>query len=178
MLKGMDKKMTDKLKVSINNMQKEITIPTGIRLLIRKCCHAVLRSEEIRGQYEVNVNFLDDDQIQELNRKYRQKDAPTDVLSFPSKDGKEFEVDSETGSKMLGDIAISVPKVYEQADRFGHSIQREFAFLTVHAMLHLLGYDHEEGGIAAVRMREKEEYVLGLLGLQRDASYVASYEER
>jgi probable rRNA maturation factor len=73
---------------------------------------------------------------------------------------------------MLGDIAISVPKVREQAARYGHSIQREFAYLTVHSMLHLLGYDHEPGGIAAVRMREKEEAILAMLGLQRDASYV------
>lgn len=163
----------DKLKVLISNMQKDVKIPTGIRLLIRKCCHAVLQIEDMRGNFEVGVSFLDNDAIQKLNREYRGKDEPTDVLSFPSgKDGNR-ETNPDTGAGMLGDIAISIPKVYGQAAQFGHSIQREFAYLTVHSMLHLLGYDHEAGGIAAVRMREKEEEVLSKLGLQRDASYVS-----
>ena len=167
----------DKLKVAITNAQKDITIPTGIRLLIRKCCHAVLRAEEIHGDCVLSVSFVNNDQIQRLNNDYRCKNEPTDVLSFPSRDGKEFDVDVETGAKMLGDIAISVPKVYDQAERLGHSIRREFAYLTVHSMLHLLGYDHEEGGLSQVRMREKEESVLALLGLQRDSSYVRDNEE-
>jgi probable rRNA maturation factor len=166
----------DKLKVAITNSQKENVIPTGIRLLIRKCCHAVLRDEKIEGNCEVNVKFVDDEQMRELNRNFRGKDETTDVLSFPTGDGKTFDK-SESGAHMLGDIAISIPKVYEQADRFGHTIQREFAYLTVHSMLHLLGYDHESGGIKMVRMREREESALSLLGLQRDASYVNPDEE-
>ena len=167
----------DKLKVLITNMQRDIKIPTGIRLLIRKCCHAVLQTEDMHGNFEVSVSFLDNDEIQKLNRQYRGKDAPTDVLSFlVSEDGKPGK-NPETGAAMLGDIAVSVPKVYEQALRFGHSVQREFAYLTVHSMLHLLGYDHEEGGIASVRMREKEEEVLAKLGLPRDASYVSIDDE-
>jgi len=162
----------DKLKVSITNMQKEIKIPTGIRLLIRKCCHAVLQLEGMSGNFEVSVSFLDNESIRELNHKYRNKDSVTDVLSFPSGENGNFEVNQETGATMLGDIAISIPMVYKQAEQYGHSIQREFAYLTVHSMLHLLGYDHEAGGLAQVRMREKEEEVLARLGLQRDASYV------
>lgn len=167
------KKMRNKLKVNITDKQSDMAIPTGIRLLIRKCCHAVLSSEEIMGDYEVNVDFVDNKQIRSLNKKYRNVDSDTDVLSFPSTDtiGK-FETNQETGAEMLGDIAISIPKVYEQAEKYGHSLRREFAYLTVHSMLHLLGYDHEEDGIAALRMREKEETVLAMLGLQRDASYV------
>ena len=166
----------DKLKVSITNMQKESKIPTGIRLLVRKCCHAVLRTENMQGDYEVSVSFLDNPQIQQLNAEYRNKNTATDVLSFPLSENGTFDQNRETGSYMLGDIAISVPKVYEQAERYGHSVQREFAYLTVHSMLHLLGYDHEQGGISAVRMREKEELVLASLGLQRDQSYVISHE--
>lgn len=166
----------DKLKVLISNMQKDIKIPTGIRLLIRKCCHAVLQTEDMHGSFEVSVNFLDNDEIQKLNLQYRGKDMPTDVLSFPLASGGKQETNPDTGAKMLGDIALSIPKVYEQAEQFGHSIQREFAYLTVHSMLHLLGYDHEAGGIGAVRMREKEEEVLAKLGLQRDASYVTENE--
>ena len=166
----------DKLKVSITNMQKESKIPTGIRLLVRKCCHAVLRTENMQGDYEVSVSFLDNPQIQQLNAEYRNKNTATDVLSFPLSENGTFDQNRETGSYMLGDIAISVSKVYEQAERYGHSVQREFAYLTVHSMLHLLGYDHEQGGISAVRMREKEELVLASLGLQRDQSYVISHE--
>jgi probable rRNA maturation factor len=162
----------DKLKVAITNMQKEMKIPTGIRLLIRKCCHAVLQLEGMSGNFEVSVSFLDNESIRELNHKYRNKDSVTDVLSFPSGENGNFEVNQETGATMLGDIAISIPMVYKQAEQYGHSIQREFAYLTVHSMLHLLGYDHEAGGLAQVRMREKEEEVLARLGLQRDASYV------
>lgn len=169
---GVMKMPTPKLKVFITDMQKDLPIPTGIRLLIRKCCHAVLRTENLDGSYEVSISFVNQEQIRNLNKEYRHIDKETDVLSFPTlKDGK-FDVNSETGAFMLGDIAISVPQVYEQAERFGHSIQREFAFLTVHSMLHLLGYEHEKGGITEVRMREREESVLALLNLQRDASYV------
>jgi probable rRNA maturation factor len=167
----MVKKM-DKLKVLITNAQKEIKIPTGIRLLIRKSCHAVLQAEEMRGSFEVSVSFVDLSQIQKLNKEYREKDIPTDVLSFPSGEPGQYDLNEETGATMLGDIALCVPKVYDQAAQFGHSIQREFAFLTVHSMLHLLGYDHETGGMEQVRMREREEEVLSRLGLQRDASYV------
>lgn len=166
----------DKLKVLISNMQKDTKIPTGIRLLIRKCCHAVLQTEDMHGNFEVSVSFLDNEEIQKLNLQYRGKDMPTDVLSFPlAHDGKQ-ELNPDSGAKMLGDIALSIPKVYDQAEQFGHSIQREFAYLTVHSMLHLLGYDHNGGGIEAVRMREKEEEVLAKLGLQRDASYVSGNE--
>jgi len=168
----------DKLKVSISNMQKESKIPTGVRLLIRKCCHAVLQMEEMAGSYEVSVCFVDNEQIRELNLEHRGKDAATDVLSFPTMEDNTFSVNRETGAFMLGDVAISVPKVYEQSEMFSHSIQREFAYLTVHAVLHLLGYDHENGGLETVRMREKEEAVLSRLGLQRDSSYVISDYEK
>jgi len=164
--------MADKLKVAISDMQKDHKIPTGIRLLIRKCCHAVLQTEKLSGSYEVSVSFVDEEQIQKLNSEFRAKDVPTDVLSFPSGKDGNFDVDKETGATLLGDIAICIPAVYRQAEQYGHSIRREFAYLTVHSMLHLLGYDHEDSGLAHVRMREKEEDVLLLLGLNRGSSYV------
>lgn len=162
----------DKLKVLITNMQKDVKIPTGIRLLIRKCCHAVLQMEDMHGNFEVSVSFVDLQQIQQLNSDFRHKNRPTDVLSFPSGKDGAFDINQESGATMLGDIALCIPKVYEQSTQYAHSIQREFAYLTVHSMLHLLGYDHETGGIEQVRMREREEEVLARLGLQRDASYV------
>ena len=161
----------DKVKVHITNRQKEVKIPTGIRLLIRRCCNAVLRMEDFAGNVEVSVSFLNNAQIRELNRDHRDKDIPTDVLSFPMGENGVYDVNLETGASVLGDIVISVEKAVEQAELYGHTLQREIGFLTVHSMLHLLGYDHEAGGLAAARMREKEEEVLERLGLTRDVSY-------
>ena len=148
-----------------------------MRLLIRRCCHAVLLSENFHQNAEVSVSFVNNEQIRELNNEYRQKDAPTDVLSFPLGQDGVYDKNMETGAIMLGDIVISVEKAIEQAKIYGHSLQREIGFLTVHSMLHLLGYDHEKGGLETLRMREKEEEVLTKLGLQRDASYVLDVNE-
>ena len=161
----------DKVKVHITNRQKEVKIPTGIRLLIRRCCNAVLRMEDFAGNVEVSVSFLNNAQIRELNRDHRDKDIPTDVLSFPMGENGVYDVNLETGASVLGDIVISVEKAVEQAELYGHTLQREIGFLTVHSMLHLLGYDHEAGGLAAALMLEKEEEVLERLGLTRDVSY-------
>ncbi len=159
------------VKVIISNDQKAVKIPTGIRLLIRRCCHAVLELEGFDGSAEVSVRFVDNDQIRELNAKYRNIDKETDVLSFPLGENGVYDTNLDTGAKMLGDIVISVPKAMEQAELYNHPLQREIGFLTVHSMLHLLGYDHEDGGIEAVHMREKEETVLTQIGWKRDNSY-------
>lgn len=161
----------ESVKVVISNDQKTVKVPTGIRLLVRRCCNAVLTLEGFDGSAEVSVKFVDNDQIHVLNNTYRNVDRETDVLSFPLGENGVYDVNHETGAKLLGDIVISMEKAVEQADRYGHSLQREVAFLTVHSMLHLLGYDHEAGGIEAVRMREKEETALTQLGLKRDSSY-------
>ena len=147
-------------------------IPSGIRLLIRRCCHAVLVSEGFEGSAEVSVSFISNNEIKQLNEQYRHKDAVTDVLSFPLGENGEWDKNEETGAYMLGDIVISAQKAFEQANMYGHTIQREIGFLTVHSMFHLLGYDHEDGGLAARQMREKEENVLQLLGLSRTGSYI------
>ncbi len=162
----------DKLKVLISNRQKEVKIPSGIRLLIRRCCHAVLVSEGFEGSAEVSVSFISNHEIKQLNEQYRHKDAATDVLSFPLGENGKWDKNEETGAYMLGDIVISAEKAFEQANMYGHTIQREIGFLTVHSMFHLLGYDHEDGGLAARQMREKEENVLQMLGLSRTGSYI------
>ncbi len=159
-------------KVYISNRQNEVKVPSGIRLLIRRACNAVLQMEHFPETAEVSVTFVDNREIAELNRQYRNKPQPTDVLSFPlGADGK-YDRNNETGALMLGDVIISMERAMEQANLYGHSLQREVAFLTVHSMYHLLGYDHEKGGIEAVRMREKEESTLLKLGLPRTISYV------
>jgi len=162
----------DKVKVFITNEQKAVKIPTGIRLLIRRCCHASLKSEGIDADTEISVTFVDNARIRELNREFRNIDRETDVLSFPLMEKEELENFDSSLPLAIGDIVISVEKALEQADLYGHSFEREIGFLTVHSMFHLLGYDHVDGGLAAVQMREKEEDVLAKLGLPRGASYV------
>ena len=167
----------DKIKVMIENRQKEVKIPTGLRLLVRRTCNAVLTMEKFQGSAEISVSFVNDQQIRELNAKFRGKDISTDVLSFPMGEGDDYEIDPATGAKILGDIIISMEHAVDQASRYGHSLQREVGFLTAHSMLHLLGYDHEDGGLEAEKMREKEEAVLIMLGLPRNASYAFQDED-
>ncbi len=168
--------MTDKIKVIISNDQKTVKIPSQVRLLIRRSCVAVLRLEQFHGSAEISVRFVDNEMIRALNREHRNIDKATDVLSFPLGENGEYDVNPDTGAYMLGDIVISVEKAMEQAEEYGHSLEREIAFLSVHSMLHLLGYDHVNGGIEAVHMREKEEEVLTQLGLKRNASYYMDEE--
>ncbi len=162
----------DGVKVTIVNHQNAVKIPTGIRMLVRRCCTAVLTNEKFEGSAEVSVNFVDNEEIRSLNAKFRNKDMETDVLSFPLGENGVWDKNPETDACLLGDVVISVEKAMEQAENYGHSLQREIGFLTVHSMLHLLGYHHENGGMELVRMREKEEEVLANLGLSRGASYV------
>ncbi len=164
----------EKIRVVIENKQKVVKIPTGIRMLIRRCCNAVLVTEGFQGNAEVDVSIVSDEQIHEINLEHRHIDASTDVLSFPLGENGVYDVDPETGAQMLGDIVISIEHAEKQARDFGHSLQREVGYLTVHSMLHLLGYDHVQGGLEAVRMREREEAVMLSVGLPRDESYVMS----
>ena len=166
--------MVDKTRVIIVDRQKEVKIPTGIRMLVRRCCNAVLKFENFVGSAEVSITFVDNLYIQSLNKQYRNKDVPTDVLSFPMrKEDGTYEIDPESNAQILGDIVISMEKVVEQSERYGHPMRREVAYLVAHGMLHLLGYDHENGGIEKRRMREREEKVLDSLGFQSAVSYIS-----
>lgn len=165
-------KTMDKIKVVIENKQKTVKIPTGVRLLIRRCCHAVLELEGFQGSAEVDVSLVDNARIRQINLEQRNIDMPTDVLSFPLGEDGRYDQNPATGAYMLGDIVISLERAVAQAEEYGHSFQREVGYLTVHSMLHLLGYDHVDGGLEAVRMREKEEAVMLSVGLPRGGSYV------
>lgn len=166
-----------KLKVYIRNNQNVVKVPVGIRLLIRRCCQAVLTTENFNRNTEVSVSFVDNKEIRNLNRIYRDKDKSTDVLSFPLGENGEYDVNAETGYVMLGDVVISLETAVKQAEMFGHSLEREVGFLTVHSMLHLLGYDHETSSLDERIMREKEEAVLEKLGISRDETYVNEPEK-
>lgn len=162
-----------KLKVYVKNNQVEVKVPVGIRLLIRRCCQAVLATEKFNKDAEVSISFVSNNEIKNLNKIYRNKDSATDVLSFPltGSDGSE-EINQETGAVLLGDVVISLETAVKQAMNYGHSLEREIGFLTVHSMLHLLGYDHETGQLEQRIMREKEEFVLDRLGISRDTTFV------
>ncbi|MEN6413328.1 MAG: rRNA maturation RNase YbeY [Veillonellales bacterium] len=120
----------------------------------------------IEADTEVSVVLVDDAAIRELNRTYRGKDCATDVLSFALNEGDEPEVIDGPGETLLGDIVISLPTAARQAAEYNHSLERELAFLTVHGMLHLLGYDHLKEADRQ-EMRGEEEHILGLLGITR-----------
>lgn len=154
-----------KTKVNITDKQKKIKLPTGTRLFIRKACIATLTEEKFPYNAEVEVILTDDENIRELNRKFRNIDSSTDVLSFPLVSDGEYDENPETGMKMLGDIVISVEHAYAQAELYGHGIEREISFLAVHSMLHLLGYDHVDSKLEESIMREKQEIILDELGL-------------
>lgn len=168
--------MTDTVKVIISRSSKIVKVPTGMRMLVRRCCHAVLVNEKFEGSAEISVRFVNDEEIHRLNKEYRNIDRSTDVLSFPLGENGVYDINNDTGAKMLGDIVISMDHATAQAEMYGHSLEREVGFLTVHSMLHLLGYDHEDGGLEAVRMREKEETVLTQLGFKRNESYYMDEE--
>lgn len=163
----------EKVKVLIRNNQDKIKVPVGIRLLIRKCCTAVLKFEDFTDDAEVSVSFIDNEQIRKLNLQYRDKDMSTDVLSFPMGEDGNYDLNNETNAYILGDIVISLETAFKQAQIYGHSLEREIGFLTVHSMLHLLGYDHENDKLEALKMREKEEAILDKLGISRSSSFVS-----
>ncbi len=162
----------DKVRVVITNSQKAVKIPTGMRMLVRRCCNAVLKMENFEGNAEISVTFVDNEQIKELNTQYRDKPIETDVLSFPMGSDGKYDIDPNTGAQILGDVVISMEKALEQSELYGHSFQREVGYLTAHSVLHLLGYDHMEP-LEKVHMREKEEYVMDMLGLEVTQSYIA-----
>ena len=139
---------------------------------------AVLDLEQCPYEAQISLVLTDDEQIQATNREFRQIDRPTDVLSFPMVDFPSpadysilEEDDSlfhpETGELLLGDIMISIPRVIAQADEYGHSTRREYAFLIAHSMLHLLGYDHMEEEERKV-MEEKQRQVLQQIHIERE----------
>ena len=161
-----------KVKVSVKNNQKEIKVPVGIRLLIRRCCQAVLSMEKFGRDAEVSVSFVSNNEIRNLNKIYRNKDSVTDVLSFPLGENGKYDINKETGCAQLGDDVISLDSARRQAEIYGHSLEREIGLLTVHSMLHLLGYDHEVSRLEERLMREKEEQVLGELGISREETFV------
>lgn len=152
--------------VEIYNRQRKLGVTSELKELIRSCCAAVLSCEDFREPASVDVTFVSNRTIREYNREYREIDRATDVLSFPAGEGGNYPVDPETGRHILGDIVISLERAVEQAREYGHSFEREVGFLTVHSMLHLLGYDHIDESDGDI-MRAHEKAVLNKIALTR-----------
>ena len=161
-------------RIIIENEQDGIEISKEIDATIRDVIEASLEYEECDFDAEVSVTIVDNAAIREINRENRDIDAPTDVLSFPmlyfdeNGDIIDSDFDMEDDCLILGDIVISAERAKEQAEEFGHSFRREIAFLTVHSMLHLLGYDHVDDPEGEKIMFSKQEEILNKLGITRE----------
>ena len=161
-------------------LEEEVHVPFAFdyQALARRVIDFCLERENFPYEAEINLTLTDNDGIREINREFREVDRPTDVLSFPMlsytaagdfaflEEENEEDFNPDSGEAVLGDIVISVEKVEEQALSYGHSQEREFAFLIVHSMLHLFGYDHMEAEDAAV-MEPLQEQILQELGISR-----------
>ena len=142
---------------------------------IRKCIDAALTAEGVNVPCEINVLVTNDETIQAINRQTRKVDKPTDVLSFPMFEycagafpsDVSGDLDPETGLLPLGDMVISLEHAASQAKEYGHSLRREIGYLTIHSILHLLGYDHLDEGPMKRQMRAREEKILADLLLPR-----------
>lgn len=151
----------------------ELAHEDEVRELITRCARQVLEREAVDFDAFIDVTIVDDETIREMNAEYRDKDAVTDVLSFPmyeflnGEPQEELECDPEIHRVMLGDMVLNYDRAAQQAADFGHSPERECGFLTVHSVLHLLGYDHEREEDDRRLMRAKEEENLTKLGLVR-----------
>jgi probable rRNA maturation factor len=161
--------MKPKNKVYFSNQQDKYKITMKLRALIKKAISATLLQEGFESPAEVSVSFVDNEEIHRLNLEYRGKDKPTDVLSFPMWEKEELEDGTalDGHAVTLGDIIISAEKARAQAEEYGHSIEREITFLSVHSTLHLLGYDHEVSEEDEKYMNKKQEEVLAKIGLPR-----------
>ena len=159
--------------------ETEKTLDIEVEKIINEVIEMALDVHECPYEVEVNVVLTDNDAIQTINREYREIDRPTDVLSFPMLNYDvpgDFSIveqiaaedccNPDTGELILGDIIISTEKVVEQAEAYGHSLERELGFLTAHSMLHLFGFDHMEED-ERIDMEEKQEAILERVGLRR-----------
>lgn len=152
------------MSVLVSNLQEEVTVDEDLAEFLTGVAEAVLKSEGYGEEAEVSVVFVDDKYIRSLNSEYRGIDSPTDVLSFAMLEGEA--VPGQEEELILGDVVVSLQTAQRQAGEYGHSFRREVAYLTVHGVLHLLGYDHQEEE-GREEMRMKEEGILDRLNITR-----------
>ncbi|HOV25435.1 MAG TPA: rRNA maturation RNase YbeY [Pseudobacteroides sp.] len=162
------------MEIYIENMQDKIEVTPLLEKIINDSVKTSMDMEKFNIKSEVSILLVDDEKIREINNEHRQIDKATDVLSFPVVDMREGEIVSDIGDfdldedlLLLGDIIISLETAKRQAEEYGHSFEREIAFLTTHGIFHLLGYDHMEKE-EEEKMLHKQETVLRKLGLVRN----------
>ncbi len=150
--------------MNLNNRQESIRVPAEVPAALETVAALALLRHNLPGTAQIDVTFCDDDFIRQLNRDWRKKDSPTDVLSFPQLDSFDNLPPGE--EILLGDIVISLERAAVQAEEFGHDLRREILYLFVHGLLHLLGYDHC-GDEEKEKMRRTEEILLAAVGAQQ-----------
>lgn len=151
------------MTILIDNRDVEFDIPKSIFKDFEDASKVILEMENINDEVEISVSFVNDEEIKQLNRDYRDKDKVTDVLSFPT----EMNYHIEGLPVILGDVVICLKRAKEQSEEFGHSFERELVYLFVHSMFHLLGYDHIDED-DKVLMRKKEKEALKRIGIFRN----------
>ncbi len=156
-----------RLKIYWANEQNEKKVSFSLKLLIKKAIRTTLLCEGFDRAAAVSVTLTNNAGIREKNREFRNIDSATDVLSFPMYSMKDGDVPEEFFVCELGDIVLSLERAAEQAVEFGHGYDRECAFLVVHSVLHLLGYDHVDSEEEDRKMRERQRIVMKKLGLER-----------
>lgn len=156
-----------KIKIYWSNEQDKEKAGFMLKRLVKKAVRGALECENFGMDAIVSVTFTDNEGIREKNREYREIDSATDVLSFPMYDMKNGDMPEEGMPAELGDIVLSLERAREQAAEFGHSYERECAFLTVHSVLHLLGYDHVNSEEEEMIMRERQRVVMKHIGIER-----------
>ena len=157
-------------------LDAEVDVPEGVAQRIETVIRAALQAQEVALPCEISVLLTDDEGIHQINLDMRGVDRATDVLSFPMfeleagtpPEGEGY-LDPASGLCPLGDMCISLERAKAQAEEFGHSVEREVCYLTVHSVLHLLGYDHLDEGPMKAQMREREEAILETLGITRES---------
>ncbi len=162
------------MAVLVENVQDKIHVGNDLENLLLKAVELSLKHENFDIPSEISIMITDDRSIREINREQRNIDSPTDVLSFPMVDMHEGKIISDTGDfdldnnlLILGDIVISIETAVRQAEEYGHSLEREMAFLVTHGVFHLLGYDHQDSE-QEKKMLSRQEAVLTQLGLKRN----------
>lgn len=155
--------------INFSNEQDKEPVTPELRCLVKMAIYSALEYEDFSKKAEISVTFTDNEGIHEINSAQRGVDAPTDVLSFPMMSGDDSDADTDysNGAVMLGDIVLNLERARAQAAEYGHSYTREVAFLTVHSVLHLLGYDHLTSEEDDRDMRARQDAVLDMMGITR-----------
>lgn len=154
------------LKIDFCNRQRKEQVGDDLRSLVAGALRAAFEYEGLEGDAEVSVTFVSDAGIRRFNREYRGIDRATDVLSFPLFEGGDVEDAFDGEEYQLGDVVLSLERARAQSELYGHSFEREVAFLCVHSALHLMGYDHERGESDEQDMRCRQRDIMKILGLE------------